>query len=297
VLFDYMIAISGRFYSSALVAAIVLLPRMLMRRHLGLWLTLLWSLGVLVPHVCAVTKTPSATLLALPALTLLLSYFIFEALRGDRWLLAAIVGVAIMNLIWVAEIRPPGWSFPTSRAFGAIMRQSMWVAYHVAGSVAVLGLFGVLWLIWSLAVPEGTARRIAGRCVHASAAMFCLGVLGWLSIQSLNASWRVVNRNELDPVSVEIGAFVQTNLPENAVLFCEERKGYEHLTIMFYADRTCYPLPWTGADRQAHAVREAGGVPYLVVRRNLPLEAVHVSRGNVPTIYLWRPLEPRDNIR
>ena len=72
------------------------------------------------------------------------------------------------------------------------------------------------------------------------------------------------------------------------MLFCEERRGGEHLTAMFYADRTCYALEGRDPDRVARQVLRAGGVPYFVSRRRLPLPPVYVSDGSGPTVYLWR---------
>lgn len=64
--------------------------------------------------------------------------------------------------------------------------------------------------------------------------------------------------------------FAREHLPENAVLLCDVRKPgipgnhdrrYEHLTIMFYADRTCYGLEGNSPDRMAAQILQAGGVP------------------------------------
>ena len=85
-----------------------------------------------------------------------------------------------------------------------------------------------------------------------------------------------------------MGQFAREQLPENAVLFCQEWKGGEHLTMMFYADRTCYPMAKWRSDETGRQVVEAGGAPYLVTQRKLPLPAVYVSGQRGLTVYQWR---------
>jgi hypothetical protein len=101
-----------------------------------------------------------------------------------------------------------------------------------------------------------------------------------------------------DPDAVETGKYVRQELPENAVLLCDTRRSgipgnhdrrHEHLTIMFYADRTCYPLQGRNPDALARQILDAGGIPYVVSHRRLSLPAVHVSPTRGPTIYRWTP--------
>jgi hypothetical protein len=109
---------------------------------------------------------------------------------------------------------------------------------QVAGALAIVAFLAILWMLGG--------KRLAGdarvRYLRTAALVFCLVVLTWRGIQTADAAWRVADTNATDPWSVEIGAFVRDHLPASAVLLCEERKGYEHLTMMFYADRTCYGL-------------------------------------------------------
>ena len=106
-----------------------------------------WGLGVIVPHLFAMTKTPSATVLAMPPLLLLLGYLISEAWRGERWPLAALVGVLIMSLAMPAVIRRHGYGYPNSRAFGTLMLQATWVLYHV--------IAGARWRLWEPSLRFG----------------------------------------------------------------------------------------------------------------------------------------------
>ena len=109
----------------------------------------------------------------------------------------------------------------------------------------------------------------------------------WLCWQTIDAAWRVVAKDLNDPASVEVGAFVREGLPENAVMFCEQRKGYEAVALMFYTDRTCYPLATRNLEEAGPLILQNGGVPYVVTYRRMPLEVVHACRRG-PTIYRWR---------
>ncbi len=298
VVFDYLIAIYGVFYTPMLVAGIIFVGRAFAQRHTGLWLMYAWGIGVVLPHLFAMTKTPSATVLALPPLLLLLGYLISEAWRGERWPLAALVGVLAMSLAMPAIIRNPGYGYPSSRAFGTLMLQATWVLYHLGGALAFVGVFVAAWLLvrrcgmvsdhaTTAAAIATTAAAIVLRIV---AIVFCVGALIWLVGQTVIASWAVTNRDINEPFCVEIGEFARGNLPDNAVLLCEERKGYEHLTMMFYADRTCYALSSRGYDEMAAQIVAAGGIPYVVTHRKMKLPMIiYESRNRGPTIYRWQP--------
>jgi hypothetical protein len=283
--FDYLIAIYGVFYTPILVATFILLGQAGRRRHAGLWLTYAWIFGVLAPHLFAVSKTPSATLLALPACFLLLGHFVAEAWRGERWPLAALVAIAAINVLFPAVIRNPGHGYPPTAAFGGVMRQSLWVVGHVGGA---LGLAGVL-IIGRMIIAKwhplsGTA---VGRCVRTAALVFSTSVFAWLGMRTAEAAWRVTSANVYDPANVALGQFVRESLSDNAVLLCEELKAGEHVTTMFYADRTCYSLERHLRDETARQIVGAGGIPYVVTRRRLMLPLVYETRLGL-TLYRWQ---------
>jgi RNA polymerase sigma-70 factor (ECF subfamily) len=284
VLFDYLVGIYGVFYGPVLVALAVLLGRALVRRHTGLLLVCAWGLGVMLPHLFAASKTPSATLLAVPAFMLLLGFLIAEASRGERWSLVALTAVLALSFVFPAVIKGPGYGSPVTRAFGGVMRQALWVVGQVAGALAILALAGVAaWLAGKRLPASGRAVRY----LRWAAVVFCGCVLVWRGIDTVKAGWRVTERDVNDPACEDVGLFARDHLPENAVLLCEETRGAEHLTTMFYADRTCYAVAAEGHDDVARRIVKAGGTPYLVSRRKVPLAVVHVS-GAGATVYLWR---------
>jgi hypothetical protein len=282
VVFDYLIVLYGVFYTPVLVAGIILVGPALARRHTGLLLLYAWGLGVLLPHLVAVTKTPSATVIGMPPLFLLLGYLVTAAWRGERWPRAALTGVLIMSVAVPAVIQNPGYGYPFPREFGVIMRKSQWVLGHVAGALAIGGV-----LSWRrLAIGTGLLPYV----LKGAALTVSLFVLLWLGYTTVEAAWGVTDENRSDPASVEVGQYARANLPPNAVLLCEERRGDEHLAIMFYADRTCYPLAYQSPATLARQVLQAGGIPYVVTYQRRPLvPPLHVCAGQGPTIYQWQP--------
>lgn len=282
VAFDYLICLYGVFYAPILVAGIVLAGKTVRQHPTGLVLVYAWGLGVIIPHLLATSKTPSATLLAMPALLLLLSCFLADAWRGERWSLAALTGLLAMSFVFPATLKAPGYG-PSPHGFAGVMRQSLWVVGQVAGALAAAALVGMFTCRRSLSGPSSL------RCgVLVAARVFCLGALTWLGIQTVGAAWRVTERNVNDPWCEEVGGFARRQLPVNAVLLCEERRGNEHLTIMFYADRTCYALARSGPDAAAQQILRGGGVPYVVSRRKQPFVPVYVSARHNLTVYLWQ---------
>jgi hypothetical protein len=233
----------------------------------------------------AVTKTPSATMLAMPALLLLLAHLVVEACRGERWPLTALATVLTMSIFVPAVVKEPGYGYPTPRVFAGVLQQTWWVIDQLAGTLALVAVLAIVGMVSGGAWNGG---RLA-RYLRLGAGAFCALVLAWLGNQTIEAAWQVTCMNRGDPVSVEIGQFARRRLPDNAVLLCEERKGYEHLTLMFYSDRTCYGLRGRPLGELGREVLQAGGLPYVVSIRKLLLPAVYVSAADGPTIYEWKP--------
>jgi 4-amino-4-deoxy-L-arabinose transferase len=293
VAFDYLIAIYGVFYTPILVAGVILLGKAWVDRHTGLWLVYAWGLGVVLPHLFAVTKTPSATVLGIPPLLLLLGYLVSEAWRGavgpaapDSFPgpLTSLTAILAMSVLSPAVVNKPGFGSP--RQFGGVMFKAWWVIDHVTVALAVVVVVGTVWVL------TGRGLAVAGfvrRFLPAAALVFCLGVLAWLGSETVRATWNVTAANVNDPACVDVGLFARGHLPENAVLICEERRGHEHLTTMFYADRTCYPLLPREVDAMARQIEQAGGVPYVVSSGQLPFLAVHGVGKQGLTVYQWQP--------
>jgi 4-amino-4-deoxy-L-arabinose transferase-like glycosyltransferase len=281
LLFDYLIAIQGRFYTPVLVAALALFAAAIVQRHTGSWLSYAWALGVILPHVFAVSKTPSATLLALPPCLLLLGHFCSEALRGARWPLAALTGILVMSLILPVVSTDPGRGYPPSQEFGGVMMESLWVIWHVTGALSIAAVLAGAWR-W---LPMPRTSRISAWAARA----FCACAMGWLGYQTALAAWYVTEIDANNAAAVELGEFARAHLPENAVLLCQSPRGSEHFMGMFYTDRTCYPLRLKELDETARQIETAGGVPYIVCVQRLSYPTVYVGRHSSFTVWRWQP--------
>jgi hypothetical protein len=165
------------------------------------------------------------------------------------------------------------------------MRQAWWVVGHVGGALALAAGMVAAAVILRRRLTPGCA---VGRYLLLAARVFCLCALAWLGTRTGQAAWRVTSANRNDPSCLDVGLFARAHLPENAVLLCEEKRGGEHLTTMFFANRTCYALE-RDPNLMARQVCRAGGVPYLVSYRRLSLPPVHASVGQSLTVYRWQP--------
>ncbi len=118
LLFDYAIFIYRDFYAPILVSAIFLLGRLFSRRDTGLCIVYAWGFGVLIPHLLATAKTPSATVLGIPAFLLLLGVFAEQAWQREHWGLSIFTATVVI-----------GACFPTT--------VSKWGKGYAIGSIAL----------------------------------------------------------------------------------------------------------------------------------------------------------------
>ena len=297
LVFDYSIYLYSVFYTPVLVAAFMLLGRAVSKKDTRLWLMYAWGLGVLVPLVLAAVKTPTATVFGLPPFWLLLGVLVSRATRGDRGASTAWATIAAICLLFTPAIRELdpfseiygfGRGYPDGYTFGDIMRDELWVVWHVAATFAVVA-----------AVEIGVRRVGERQWADRFGAPFRwtglgLGTAGFLFLGGLlfQASWSITERNQSEPTFSEIGEYARAQLPENAVLIHEHRPAAlwgrfgDHLLTMFHSDRTGYSTSGTTADALAREVIEAGGIPYIVSIRYLPLPRLF-SSGVI--LYQWVP--------
>jgi len=72
VVLVYGVRMYGNFYIPIWMAVLILFWKLFSEENIGLTLSYAWGFGVLIPHLLATTKTPSATLIGMPAFLLLL---------------------------------------------------------------------------------------------------------------------------------------------------------------------------------------------------------------------------------
>jgi hypothetical protein len=110
----------------------------------------------------------------------------------------------------------------------------------------------------------------------------------WLFSLTVRKAWQVTQINAKHPNYIKLGEFVQERLSADAVLLCDEQDKLERNTLMFRADHTCYPLnpqdpaSWTQVARD---VADAGGIPYIVSHRSLPMKRLFVDSEDQRALY------------
>lgn len=216
VILVYGPVLYGTFYLPMSIAVLVLIWKLFSEENIGLTLTYAWGFGVLIPHLLAVTKTPSATLIGMPAFLLIFGEGVHRCLS--------------------------------------------WMRTHEQLYFRIATVIGGLILI----------------------------VLG---SKTLFDAWQVTSQNRSTRTLVEIATYVETQLPQNAVLLVELdadelRNTDDHLRLMFLMSKTAHPLSnpdeW---DEKASQVRKAGGIPYLVSFREWTLPVVFTSLTDKRIIY------------
>jgi len=285
VIFDYLIARFNVFYTPILVAALALLGKVTAGRQASLWILFAWVMGVLAPHLMATSKTPTATLIAMPACFLLLGRLISEALQRGGWPLYVWVGITVASLIYPAGIRPRGSGYPDPPVFGGVMRQSLWVLGHVIAAQAVaLAIFAwTHWLRHWCAKPP----RLAFDSLRVLRFVGLAGTLVLLA-DCVRTSWVITDRNRRQPSFPEIAAFARTRLPKEAVLLFDGPDRGEHQAVMLFADRPCYALHGRPLELVARQVLAQGGAPYIVSAGPLGQPPLFTSQAECRAVYHWR---------
>jgi hypothetical protein len=196
-----------------------------------------------------------------------------DARGGDALCLGAWAGATIVGAVNFHSIAPSGFGYPVPPVFGAIMRQNIWVLWHLLAALAAALIVAAVSrnqmrrageaLTIGGACPDGMRR---GRQVLAAAAI--LASLG-LAARMGYDGWRITRVNRNQPAFVELGALVRGSLPDNAVLLVDEREKLEYIMVMFFTDRTAYPVKPDTWQALAARVTQGGGMPLLVSQRTL----------------------------
>jgi 4-amino-4-deoxy-L-arabinose transferase-like glycosyltransferase len=277
--FDYLITLYQGFYTPIIVAGVVLLGSAIVTRRISLWFLYAWLFGVLGPHAVAASKTPSATLIAMPAGFLLLAHLMLEGWRGRPRVLATWTTIMLIGVVWPATIARFGRGYPDPPQFAGVMLQATWVIKHVAVALAVVVAVELLgwWKGRSLATPWTRGVRLV-----ALAATLILGTRVAIS------AWGVTEGTENNPFVAELVDFARDRLPGEAVLLFDGPDLGEHQLTMFLLDRTCYQLQGRSADDVARAVREAGGIPFVVTAEARSWPRRFATRRDPRALYEWQ---------
>ncbi|MDP9175269.1 MAG: glycosyltransferase family 39 protein [Planctomycetota bacterium] len=282
VMFDYWISIFHVFYPACLAAMIVLAARAYRQRQLGLWLIFAWALGVIIPNLLATSKTMSSTLIAWPAIWLLLGHLISLAIAGDlpslgTWMAAALLAFSLH----AKSIPAQGWGY-ASPGIAVIMRQHVWVFWQVLAAI----ITGAL-------AAKFTSRAVLRRAMLmiSIAASLVLALRWWRGDHPRGygiVAWEVTRIDNQSPDFSALAAYV-SKMPANAAFIVDEHTPLDNKLMEFAVDRSCYSLIVPDWRIQAIALGQGGAVPYLVSATSQSLPVLFVDRQSNYTVYQCAP--------
>lgn len=269
-LFEYMPLFYPFFYAAIFAIVLCLLVLMFRKWKLPRLFVLAWAIGVIVPHTLAQTKTPSATMIAVPPLLICLAVVISQAWQRKDWFYTSIWGasmlsiVSITNLaartngrIQIRNVLPIDWI----KSFAPFMHRHFWITEQIIAFGVLFGLFiGIYFLI---------RQRDWQKWMWVGVRYVALFVTIFYAVSYVEAAYKVTQRNEQIPLYVVSGKRIQQEMPKNACFFLDENRTGAHFDLMYYADRSTYLVKTTNEEElrnlelKAREARQAGAIPYL----------------------------------
>ena len=237
---------------------------MFRRWNLAELFVLTWGIGVIVPHTLAETKTPSATMIAVPPLLICLAAVISRAWQQRDWLYTSIwsAGMLVITIISGGRTLVKGRDqFDGLKKFAPFIETNFWITEQLIGFGIILAAFvGTYMLIRQYRFQKWVWLGL--RIVTLLIALFYAS--GYV-----HAAYKVTARNSKVPLYEKSGPRLQREMPENACFFLDDERVGAHFDLMYYADRSTYQIynvhMKTPRDfvSQAEIAREAGAIPYL----------------------------------
>ena len=263
-LFDYMPLFYPMFYAALVAAVLCLIVVLFKRWQLAELFVLAWSIGVIVPHTLAQTKTPSATMIAVPPLLICLAAVISRAWQRRDWIYTSIWAAGMFAITVISGGRTLVESrdqFDELNMVAPFIQTNFWIIEQLIG-------FGILFAIFAgvyILLRQHNSQRwflLGLRTVALAIALFYAG-------HYVHAAYKVTERNSKVPLYETSGQRLQRELPENACFFLDDERVGAHFDLMYYADRSTYQIynkhmkKPRNFKHQAKQAREAGAIPYL----------------------------------
>ena len=301
-LFDYMPLFYPVFYAALVAAVLCLLVVMFKRWNLAELFVLAWGIGVIVPHTLAETKTPSATMIAVPPLLICLAAVISRAWQRRDWVYTSIwcAGMLVITVISGGRTLVKGRDqFDGLKRFAPFIETNYWFLEQGIGFGVLLAIFAGMYMLvrrynWQKWLWLGL------RIVTLLIALFY--VRGYV-----DATYKVTERNTKIPLYEQSGPRLQSEMPENACFFLDDERVGAHFDLMYYADRSTYQIynvhrkEPRDFKNQAKIAREAGAIPYLFSVKdtdyNYPLfieGQVNVGNGKMQRYRIFEITENRE---
>jgi len=262
--FQHLPSALYHFWTISLVGSIVLTIRAIQLRRWEWLFVPVWIASVLIPFTLATSKTPSATLIAWPALMIGAGFLISRAFQGYVVELATTITLLIAMIFFRGQLITKGWGL--SEPF-AVAREAQWIAWHIAIALTVTGAS----LAWDKRLKD------TSRFVLALAVAIGLGWLGWGALRIATKVW-AMDGNQTS--FAETGRWIQRNLPRNAVIIADTlhpqnlhyvQNIHPHFNELgFYSGRTVYRVVRTfGEEYEIRRIKSAHGEVYLLDELNV----------------------------
>ena len=263
-LFDYMPLFYPVFYAALIAAMLCLIVVMFKRWRLAELFVLAWGIGVIVPHTLAQTKTPSATMIAVPPLLICLAAVISRAWQRRDWVYTSIWVAGMLAITIISGGRTLVKSrdqFDGLKRIAPFIQTNFWIVEQLIGIGVLLAIFAGVYRL----VRHRNVQRwiwLGLRTVALIIALFYAG-------RYMHTAYRVTERNSRVPLYEASGHRLQREMPENACFFLDDERVGAHFDLMYYADRSTYQIynqhmkEPRDFKSQAKIAREAGAIPYL----------------------------------
>lgn len=294
-LFDYMVLIYPVIYTAVLAACVFLFVIMWRRRRMGEVFILAWAVGVILPHSWSMTKTPSATTIAIPPLLIAISVIIGRALEpSDRKYTAIwLSSMLAMLVISGGETNVPGRDvFDEIKKFVPYIEANFWIVYRlIVTGIFLAALFVFLKLTRKIRfknLPWSDYTAIGLRLI-------AVGLTIFFAVQYVIAAKSITDRNVNEPTYAVIGKIVGEKLPSNACLLLDETDYGHHFFLMFHSGLSSYLLRDRDMNTSAEQARQSGAIPYLVTRKTYDYPLVFEDNSRTPyRVYLLNGDKPSD---
>ncbi len=263
-LFDYMPLFYPLFYAALVAAVLCLLVVMFRRWRLAELFVLAWSIGVIIPHTLAETKTPSATMIAVPPLLICLAAVISRAWQRRDWVYTAIWAAGMFAITIISGGRTLVKSrdqFDGLKKIAPFIQTNFWIVEQLIGFGVLLAIFAGVYML----VRQRNLQRWIWLGLRTIALVIALFYAG----HYVHAAYKVTERNYKTSLYETSGQRLQREMPENACFFLDDERVGAHFDLMYYADRSTYQIYNKHMKKprdfknQAKKAREAGAIPYL----------------------------------
>ncbi len=268
LIFDYFPNTFRFLFPATIAALILLLPETIRTRNPRLILLYAWFLGVLIPHLLATSKTPSATLIGWPPLLLILAEMMTRAFRRDSACIAALIVTTLLPLVCRPALAPSGFGYPRS----SLALENIWIVYYILIALTAALLFRFI----HDRLPKHFITSLVILAACSTAVLFT---------QFIYTTCKITQNNIQQPAFPKLAAVVEKNLPDNAVLLIDQRQKLEYIIAMFWTDRTVYPLGTHNWQQLVTTIQQNHGDPYIISSRALPLTPLFSVREERLIIY------------